>query len=183
MCLKACQSINFTSNHLCLPIHLPKVEDGAPPKTQRVELQPGKAYKFRVCAINSCGSGPFSDIAAFKTCMPGFPGAPSAIRISKVHLCVSRCGEWVCGEGERSERMCSLVSWCGMFIPLPFTFSSSSLECRGCSSLLGAPSQLGWDNHRILSLPWPQASTGSTARHHGVRPRLLRPRQLLCRVP
>ena len=115
---KACQSINFISNHLYLPVHLPKVEDGAPPKTQRVELQPGKAYKFRVCAINSCGSGPFSDIAAFKTCMPGFPGAPSAIRISKVHLCVLRCGEWVCGEGERSEGMCSLISWCGMFIPL-----------------------------------------------------------------
>lgn len=50
---------------------------------QRVELQPGKAYKFRVCGLNSCGSGPFSDVAAFKTCMPGFPGAPSAIRISK----------------------------------------------------------------------------------------------------
>ena len=57
---------------------------GQTPKTQKVELQPGKAYKFRVCAINSCGSGPFSDVAAFKTCMPGFPGAPSAIRISKV---------------------------------------------------------------------------------------------------
>ena len=53
-------------------------------KSMRVELQPGKAYKFRVCAINSCGSGPFSEMAAFKTCMPGFPGAPSAIRISKV---------------------------------------------------------------------------------------------------
>ena len=51
---------------------------------QKVELQPGKAYKFRVCGINSCGSGTFSDVAAFKTCMPGFPGAPSAIRISKV---------------------------------------------------------------------------------------------------
>ncbi len=53
-------------------------------KSQKVELQPGKAYKFRVCGINSCGSGSFSDVAAFKTCMPGFPGAPSAIRISKV---------------------------------------------------------------------------------------------------
>lgn len=59
----------------------PRLQDAKP---QRVELQPGKAYKFRVCAINSCGSGSFSDIAAFKTCMPGFPGAPSAIRISKV---------------------------------------------------------------------------------------------------
>lgn len=56
----------------------------APPAMQKVELQPGKAYKFRVCGINSCGSGQFSDVAAFKTCMPGFPGAPSAIRISKV---------------------------------------------------------------------------------------------------
>ena len=182
MCLKACQSINFTSNHLYLPVHLPKVEDGAPPKTQRVELQPGKAYKFRVCAINSCGSGPFSDIAAFKTCMPGFPGAPSAIRISKVHLCVLRCGECVWGGGEvrKNVQSCFLVWYVHSS---SFTFSFSSLECRGCSSLLGAPSQLSWDNHRILSLPWPQASTGSTARHHGVRPRLLRPRQLLCRVP
>ncbi|XP_065179747.1 host cell factor 1-like [Sycon ciliatum] len=49
----------------------------------RVELQPGTAYKFRVAAINACGVGEFSDIAAFKTCLPGFPGAPSAIRISK----------------------------------------------------------------------------------------------------
>ena len=57
---------------------------------QRVELVPGKAYKFRVCAVNSCGSGAFSDVAAFKTCMPGFPGAPSAIRISKVSMCM--CG-------------------------------------------------------------------------------------------
>lgn len=52
-------------------------------KFQRVELLPGKAYKFRVCGLNSCGRGPFSEVAAFKTCMPGFPGAPSAIRISK----------------------------------------------------------------------------------------------------
>ena len=36
--------------------------------------------------------------------------------------------------------------------PLP-----SSQECRGCSSLLGAASQLGWDNHRIFCLPWPSS--------------------------
>ncbi len=59
-------------------------QDAEANKTKRVDLLPGKAYKFRVCAINSCGSGPFSEVAAFKTCMPGFPGAPSAIRISKV---------------------------------------------------------------------------------------------------
>ncbi|KAB7506202.1 Host cell factor 1 [Armadillidium nasatum] len=34
-----------------------------------VKLQPGTAYKFRV--------------SAFKTCLPGYPGAPSTIKISK----------------------------------------------------------------------------------------------------
>ena len=63
----------------------PAVPAQTTPTIQKVELQPGKAYKFRVCGINSCGSGQFSDVAAFKTCMPGFPGAPSAIRISKVN--------------------------------------------------------------------------------------------------
>lgn len=51
---------------------------------QRVELQPGTAYKFRVAAINACGRGNWSEVSAFKTCLPGFPGAPSAIKISKV---------------------------------------------------------------------------------------------------
>ncbi|XP_043830459.1 host cell factor 1-like isoform X2 [Dromiciops gliroides] len=50
---------------------------------KKQELQPGTAYKFRVAGINSCGRGPFSEISAFKTCLPGFPGAPSAIKISK----------------------------------------------------------------------------------------------------
>ncbi|XP_067908265.1 host cell factor 1-like isoform X2 [Heterodontus francisci] len=49
-----------------------------------LKLQSGTAYKFRVAGINACGRGPFSEISAFKTCMPGFPGAPSAIKISKV---------------------------------------------------------------------------------------------------
>ena len=99
MCALRPARVSYNNQQSYLPVHLPKVEDGAAPKTQRVELQPGKAYKFRVCAINSCGSGPFSDIAALKTCMPGFPGAPSAIRISKVNLCK---GVW--GGGERSEK-------------------------------------------------------------------------------
>ncbi|XP_071495473.1 host cell factor 1-like [Diadema antillarum] len=50
---------------------------------KKQELQPGTAYKFRVAGVNACGRGPWSEISAFKTCLPGFPGAPSAIRISK----------------------------------------------------------------------------------------------------
>ncbi|XP_069895584.1 host cell factor 1 isoform X4 [Dipodomys merriami] len=50
---------------------------------KKQELQPGTAYKFRVAGINACGRGPFSEISAFKTCLPGFPGAPCAIKISK----------------------------------------------------------------------------------------------------
>ncbi|KAM7309285.1 host cell factor 1 isoform X4 [Ixodes scapularis] len=50
---------------------------------QKQELLPGTAYKFRVAAINACGRGPWSEVSAFKTCLPGYPGAPSAIKISK----------------------------------------------------------------------------------------------------
>ena len=49
----------------------------------KIYLEPGTAYKFRVCAINTCGRGPWSEISAFKTCLPGYPGAPSSIKISK----------------------------------------------------------------------------------------------------
>jgi len=51
---------------------------------KRLELLPGTAYKFRVAGINACGRGLFSEVTAFKTCLPGFPGAPSSIKISKV---------------------------------------------------------------------------------------------------
>ena len=57
---------------------------------KRQELLPGTAYKFRVAGINACGRGPFSEISAFKTCLPGYPGAPSAIKISKVN-CLQVC--------------------------------------------------------------------------------------------
>ncbi len=50
---------------------------------RKVDLQPGTAYKFRVAGINACGRGAWSEVSAFKTCLPGFPGAPSAIKISK----------------------------------------------------------------------------------------------------
>lgn len=49
----------------------------------RVNLEPGTAYRFRLRAINSCGIGPPGESASFKTCLPGFPGAPSSIKISK----------------------------------------------------------------------------------------------------
>lgn len=52
--------------------------------TQKRQLEPNTAYKFRVAGINSCGRGPWSDQVAFVTCQPGFPGAPSNIKISKV---------------------------------------------------------------------------------------------------
>lgn len=50
----------------------------------KFELEPGTAYKLRVAAVNACGRGPWSEISAFKTCLPGYPGAPSAIKITKV---------------------------------------------------------------------------------------------------
>uniref|UniRef100_A0A674GZ62 Fibronectin type-III domain-containing protein n=1 Tax=Taeniopygia guttata TaxID=59729 RepID=A0A674GZ62_TAEGU len=43
----------------------------------------GTAYKFRVAGLNACGRGPFSELSAFKTCLPGFPGAPAPSKISK----------------------------------------------------------------------------------------------------
>merc|ERR1719346_129637 len=57
--------------------------EGEEPISKKLELQPGTAYKFRVAGINACGRGAWSEISAFKTCLPGFPGAPSAIKISK----------------------------------------------------------------------------------------------------
>jgi host cell factor len=41
-------------------------------------------YKLRIAAVNSCGRGPWSEAAAFKTCLPGAPPAPSNIKITKV---------------------------------------------------------------------------------------------------
>lgn len=49
----------------------------------KIDIQPGTAYKLRIAAINACGRGEWSDISAFKTCLPGYPGAPSAIKITK----------------------------------------------------------------------------------------------------
>ena len=53
----------------CSQILMWKVDRNTSLKKQ--ELLPGTAYKFRVAAINACGRGPFSDVSAFKTCLPG----------------------------------------------------------------------------------------------------------------
>ncbi|KAL1020543.1 hypothetical protein UPYG_G00001460 [Umbra pygmaea] len=80
---------NMVVTHYYHPAdHLAAVDDdsGAIPdysQMRKVELQPGTAYKFRVAGINTCGRGNFSEVSAFKTCLPGFPGAPCAIKISK----------------------------------------------------------------------------------------------------
>ncbi|XP_037552061.1 host cell factor 2 [Nematolebias whitei] len=48
-------------------------------------LVPGQTYRFRVVGLNCFGQGDFSPVSDFKTCQPGFPGAPSAVKISKVN--------------------------------------------------------------------------------------------------
>ncbi|XP_075065398.1 host cell factor 2 [Mixophyes fleayi] len=52
------------------------------------DLCPGSAYRFRVAAVNGRGIGPFSEISQFKTCIPGFPGAPSSVKVTKNADCV-----------------------------------------------------------------------------------------------
>ncbi|XP_076596932.1 host cell factor 1b isoform X4 [Chaetodon auriga] len=79
---------NMVVTHYYVPDEDNMADDdsGAMPdysQMRKVELQPGTAYKFRVAGINICGRGAFSEVSAFKTCLPGFPGAPCAIKISK----------------------------------------------------------------------------------------------------
>uniref|UniRef100_A0A8C7FUS9 Host cell factor 1 n=1 Tax=Oncorhynchus kisutch TaxID=8019 RepID=A0A8C7FUS9_ONCKI len=77
---------NMVVTHFFIPGDDSQDDSGAIPdynQMRKMELQPGTAYKFRVAGINACGRGSFSEISAFKTCLPGFPGAPCAIKISK----------------------------------------------------------------------------------------------------
>uniref|UniRef100_A0A8V0YJQ4 Host cell factor 1 n=1 Tax=Gallus gallus TaxID=9031 RepID=A0A8V0YJQ4_CHICK len=55
---------------------------------KKQDLFPGTVYRFRVAAINGCGVGPFSKVSEFKTCIPGFPGAPSTVKITKSVDCI-----------------------------------------------------------------------------------------------
>ncbi|XP_038157988.1 host cell factor 2 isoform X2 [Cyprinodon tularosa] len=52
---------------------------------EKQELSPGQMYRFRVAGINCFAQGDFSPASEFKTCQPGFPGAPAAVKISKVN--------------------------------------------------------------------------------------------------
>lgn len=67
---------------------------------EKQELASGVTYKFRLAGLNSRGLGDFSPVSEFKTCQPGFPGAPSAVKITKVRsyfsvmtktFCVQSC--------------------------------------------------------------------------------------------
>lgn len=62
------------------------IDTNNPPKFQekgyeKIDLEPGSSYKIRICGVNACGLGPWSEVAALKTCVPGFPAAPAAIKI------------------------------------------------------------------------------------------------------
>lgn len=64
------------------------IDTNNPPKFQekgyeRIDLESGSSYKMRICGVNACGLGPWSEVAALKTCVPGFPAAPAAIKIIK----------------------------------------------------------------------------------------------------
>ncbi|KAG7199947.1 hypothetical protein KM043_014381 [Ampulex compressa] len=82
------KNTSFTVQHYYLPgeepldISQPLTMDIFKERT-KIALEPGTAYKFRVAAVNSCGRSAWSEVSAFKTCLPGYPGAPSAIKISK----------------------------------------------------------------------------------------------------
>lgn len=51
----------------------------------KIHLEAGNAYKFRVAALNSYGLSEWTQTSAFKTCVPGYPGAPSCIKVAKTH--------------------------------------------------------------------------------------------------
>ncbi|CAK9804270.1 Host cell factor [Anthophora quadrimaculata] len=82
------QESRFTVQHYYLPGDEPL--DITQPLTMavfegrtKVPLEQGTIYKLRIAAVNSCGQSDWSEVSAFRTYVPGFPGAPSAIKISK----------------------------------------------------------------------------------------------------
>lgn len=93
------------------------------------------AYKFRVAGINICGRGSFSEVSAFKTCLPGFPGAPCAIKISKVRL-VPYPPEPL-----------------GLWVEFPSSLPSGPAEPGRSSAHLGASCGHLGEDHGVLRLP------------------------------
>lgn len=75
---------------LCLSIYwkmpAPKHFEGR----EKQELTSNVTYRFRVAGLNCCGRGDFSPIGEFKTCHPGFPEAPPAVKITKVQLLMQK---------------------------------------------------------------------------------------------
>ncbi|KAL3100447.1 hypothetical protein niasHS_001750 [Heterodera schachtii] len=51
--------------------------------TEQIALEPGTLYRIRVRAVNSVGCSAWSQPVSFKTCVPGFPGSPTSIKITK----------------------------------------------------------------------------------------------------
>lgn len=79
----------YITPHAVSPTHQPSLQVKLPgPQDyegrEKQELAPGQSYRFRVAGVNCCGQGDFSPISEFKTCLPGFPGSPSAVKITKV---------------------------------------------------------------------------------------------------
>lgn len=107
---------------------------------KKMELQPGTAYKFRVAGINACGRGAFSEISAFKTCLPGFPGAPCAIKISKVN---PPGKPFPLGPPDQHSS-CSEE---------PCLLHCPSAELRWCPPNLGATLSDVREDHRVLCVP------------------------------
>ncbi|VDM17913.1 unnamed protein product, partial [Wuchereria bancrofti] len=76
---------------------------------RKAELEAGTAYHFRVAGINACGRGNWSEVTAFKNCLPGYPGAPSNIKVTKssegAHL------TWDPPQSSIGKFSCLLIGW------------------------------------------------------------------------
>lgn len=150
---------------------------------KKMELQPGTAYKFRVAGINACGRGAFSEISAFKTCLPGFPGAPCAIKISKVNAPGKPfpLGPSNLVDGKHGCVKPAQHSGCSKEPCLPHC---PSAELRRCPPHLGATLSDVREDHRVLRVPGhPEQPDGRSQGFHpgaaGVHARVLWTQPLL----
>uniref|UniRef100_A0A3Q2XS90 Host cell factor C2 n=1 Tax=Hippocampus comes TaxID=109280 RepID=A0A3Q2XS90_HIPCM len=68
---------------------------------------------MQVAGVNCFGEGDFSPVSEFKTCQPGFPGAPSAVKITKANELVHITWEAPPGSlwpAESSSAFASMIS-------------------------------------------------------------------------